>query len=140
MALVADQLADAVVAKLTVPPMSSVPAASVYDDLVDALAAGAAPAIAVEVGDEGEPLPAAIGQIDRTVDIRVSAIAAGARAAVGAIVDESFGRLIADRTLGGLALLMEEGPTEREVEGNNEILRLVTKTYRYTYRTALDAL
>lgn len=140
MALVADQIADAVVAKLTVPAMTSVPAASVYDDLVDALSAAAAPAIAVEVGDEGEPQPATIGHLNRTVDIRVSALSAGDRAALGAIVEESFGRLVADRTLGGLALLMDEGPTEREIEGNNETLRLATKTYRYTYRTALDAL
>lgn len=140
MALVADQIADAVVAKLTVPPLVSVPAASVYDDLVDALGAGAAPAIAVEVGDETDPQPAAIGHLDRTVDIRVSAIASGSRAAVGAIVEESFGRLVADRTLGGLTLCMDEGPTERGVEGNNETLRIITKTYRYIYRTALSAL
>lgn len=140
MALVADRIADAVVAKLTVPTMTSVPATSVYDDLVDALAANAAPAIAVETGDEGEPQPAAIGQLDHTVDIRVTALSSGNRAALGAIVEESFARLVADRTLGGLALLMDEGPTEREIKGNNETLRLVTKTYRYTYRTALDAL
>lgn len=140
MALVADLIAAAVIAKLTVPAMTAVPAAAVFDDLVAALAANDLPAIAVEAGDESDPQPAAIGQVDRTVDVRVSVLVKGARSAAAAAVEESFGRLVADRTLGGLALFMEEGPTERDAEGSNELLYLVTKTYRYTYRTALNAL
>lgn len=140
MAITADLIAAAVLDRLTVPAMASVPASSVYDDLEDALAAKHLPAVAVEAGDESEPEPAAIGLLDRALDVRVTVLAKADRAAAAAALEESFGRLVADRSLGGLALLMDEGPTERDVADKNDRLRAITKTYRYTYRTALNAL
>jgi len=137
----AEAIAQAVHARLSA--LSTVPAARVYRDLVGALTAGKLPAIVVETGNEEAPEPQAMGAKKmRSVDIRVTVLAAGENAfgAADPVVVESFGALIADPKLGGLAFDLTEGPTVRERETAESNIAGVTKLYRYRYRTAGNSL
>lgn len=136
----AEAITQAVVAALTTPAMTSVSAARVYRDLQGALAAASLPAIAVETGDEEEAQRTVIGYKMRAVEIRVSVLAAASLGAspytaADAAVVESFNRLSADPTLGGLAFEFDEGPTARTREDAEQNIGSVTKSYRYQYRT-----
>lgn len=135
----AESIAQAIVTALTVPAMSSVPAARVYRDLPDALANALFPAVVVELGDERDPQPVVIGYKDRFLDVSVTVLASAASnpfTAADAAVVESFNRMYADRTLGGLALDLIEGVTQRDNDGFAENVGAVRKFHTILYRTA----
>lgn len=137
MTSLAERITAAVYTALTVPTMSSVPAARVFRDLQGAISSTELPAIAVETGDEPEPMRSVIGHKMRAVEVRVTVLASGASpfsAADPALV-ESFNRLAAAPTLGGLAFEFSEGSTNREREGAEQNVGAVTKTYVYQFRT-----
>ena len=73
----AELIAAAVKTALTSPAMTSVPAASVFRDLRGALQAEVLPAVVVVTGNEPPPVRSNFGQKTRTVEIRVSVLAAG---------------------------------------------------------------
>lgn len=133
----AEQITAAVVTALTVPTMSSVPAARVFRDLHGALGSALLPAIAVETGDESEPVRVTIGHKMRSVEIRVSVLASGSNpfSAADAAVVESFNRLAAIPTLGGLAFEFDEGPVVRLREDAEQNTCRVDRTYVYKFRT-----
>ena len=137
MASVAEQIADAVVAKLTVPPMSTVPAARVFRDVMRARRATELPAVAVETGDEVSPVRSLITKKDRRIEIQVSFIAKGDSpyTQCDPALVESHGRIIADLSLGGLAMDILEGPTYRTRDGVDSDYGEVKKTYVIEYRT-----
>ncbi len=133
----AELIAQAVVAALTMPAMSAVPSARVVRDLHGLLEAATLPSIAVETGDESEPSWQTMRHKARLVDIEVTVVAQGASpftAADPALV-ESYNRIMADRTLGGLAQDVLEGPTRRDRTSAERQLGAITKTYRVQYRT-----
>lgn len=133
----AERITAAVHAALTAPSMASVPAARVFRDLHGALQSELLPAVAIETGDESEPSHRANGFKVRVVDVRVSVVAKGSSpytAADPALV-ESHARVMADRTLGGLAIGIDEGQTRRERGEAEEQLGAITKTYRVQYYT-----
>lgn len=138
----AEQIAGAVYTALTTPAMSAVPAARVFRDLTDALSTGLFPAVAVTLGDEREPQQTMIGHKDRFVDIDITVLASGSNpyTAADAAVVESFNRLFADRTLGGVALDILEGVTVRDDEGAADNVASVRKTYTIHYRTGQDSI
>ena len=80
----------------------------------------------------------------RTVDVQVTALAqAGAGAALtaaDAAYVEAFGRVMADRTLGGLAFDVLEGQTARASEAYGERVAAIRKTYSIQYETAETSL
>lgn len=129
----AEQITQAVVAALTTPAMTS--GAAVYRDLTDALASESWPAVLVETGDEEAPERVTIGHKSRRVEIRVTVLEAGGYADADAVLVESFNRLSADPSLGGLAFEFEEGPTLRSREGAAENVVSIVKSYIYQYRT-----
>lgn len=133
----AERITAAIAAALTVPAMTSVPAARVYRDLHGALQADLLPAVAIETGDEPEPSHRANGYKVRFVDVRVTVVAKGASpyTAADAALVESHARVMADRTLGGLAIGIDEGQTRRERGEAEEQLGAITKTYRVQYYT-----
>lgn len=131
----AEQITQAVVTALTVPTMTSVPTARVFRDLTDALASESWPAIVVETGDEDAPERITIGHKSRRVEIRVTVLEAGGYADADAALVESFNRLAADPSLGGLAFEFEEGPTLRSREGASENVVSIVKSYVYQFRT-----
>lgn len=138
----AEQITQAIVAALTVPAMSSVPASRVFRDIHGALQASALPAIAVETGDEETPERRTARHKMRWMEVTVSIVAAGASPfTVGdpALV-EAHGRLMADRALGGLALEVLEGPTRRERSSAEQQLGVVAKTYRVQFHTTEESL
>ncbi len=135
----AESITEAVVEALTTPAMTSVPAARVYRDLNDALSSESWPAVLVETGDEPPPQTAAIGRKFRSLDVVVTVLAASSGGSphtdADAAVVEAFGRLMADRTLGGLAWDIQEGPTSRTSEAYGERLAAVRKVYQIEYET-----
>ena len=145
MSTLAEQIAVAIVTAMTVPAMSSVPAARVFRDPDDALRSDLMPCIVVEVGDELAPREVLIGRQDRQVEIRVTTLAAGTSSAAGqtqadAASLESYNRILADRTLGGLALNIIEGPVQRMSETSGDRLASVTRLLGIEYRTTTDRL
>lgn len=140
----AEQITQAIVAALTTPAMTSVPAARVFRDADSALSSNDWPALLVETGDEFAPQTVLIGRKFRTVDVQVTALAqAGAGAALtaaDAAYVEAFGRVMADRTLGGLAFDVLEGQTARASEAYGERVATIRKTYSIQYETAETSL
>lgn len=132
----AEQITQAVVMALSTPAMTSV-GTRVYRDLNDALASGDWPAVAVETGGETEPERMTIGHKMRTLEVRVTVLASGSNAfsSADAALVESFNRLSADPTLGGLAFEFDEGVTDRSREGAGDNVAAVTKSYLYKFRT-----
>lgn len=138
----AEAITQAVVSALTVPPMTSVPAARVYRDLHGAMQADDLPAIAVETGDEDTPDRRTTRHKLRWLDLQVTVVARGASpyTAGDAALVEAFGRVFADRSLGGLAMEVLEGPTRRERSPAEQQVGAVTKTYRIQYTTLEESL
>lgn len=136
----AERIADALHAALSSPAMTSVPPARVFRDLHGALQSELLPAIAIETGDEPEPVRAVIGAKERVVDVRVTVLASGSYLAADAALVEAFARVMADPTLGGLVFEADEGQTRRDREEGERQLVAVTKTWRCQYRTADDSL
>ena len=145
MSTLAEQIAVAIVATMTTPPMSSVPAARVFRDPDDALRSEVMPCIVVEMGDEPSPREVLIGRQDREIEIRVTTLATGTSSSSGqtqadAASLESYNRIFADRTLGGLALNIIEGPVQRISETSGDRLASVTRQFGIEYRTTTDRL
>lgn len=138
----AETIAQALVTTLTVPEMSSVPAARVYRELEDAIRSELFPAIVVELAGEPDPVSVMIGTKDRMIDAEVIVLAAGAtrNADADTATVEAYNRIFADRTLGGLAIEVLEGPTRRERDTVGEAMLAITKTYRIEYRTGESSL
>jgi hypothetical protein len=138
----AESIIGAVATALTVPTMTAVPAARVYRDLNEALDTGIYPAIVLELGNEGEPERLLIGYKMRTLDVSLTVLATGANAytSADAAVVESFNRLAANPTLGGLAFEFDEGETIRERDGAAQNVASVTKLYRFKFRTTEGSL
>lgn len=138
----AESIAQAVVAALTSPAMTSVPAARIYRDLQGALAAGDLPAIVVELGDEIAPDPGGtlIGRKMRRVELRLQTVAAASLgsspyASADPAVVEAHNRIAADPTLGGLAFGYDEGDTQRQREDAEKNIGSVTKAYVFQFHT-----
>lgn len=142
MASRAQQIAAAALARLTVPPMTSVAATNVHASLRGALQSERLQAVAIEPGDEPEPARVAIGVVQRRIELRVTVLGQGA--AGYAVLDpahvEIHARLMADPTLGGLALDIDEGPISRDREDAERQRVSLTHVYRYIYRTSEESL
>lgn len=138
----AEQIMQAVIAALTVPAMTSVPAADVHRDIVRAIEMDAPLAVAVEEGDEPAPDYPAIGFLDRTLEFRLAVIAKGRNAAALAdpAITEAHGRIMADRTLGGIVFDITEGETTRQRDALEKPVLATIKTYRVRYRTSESGL
>lgn len=143
----AEDIVTEIVGLLQAPPMTSVAAAGVYRDLMQALQAEELPAVAIELGDEDSPERILIGTKTRRVEVRVTVLAKGEtpyRQADAALL-ETHNRIFASQTVGGewlsgLAMDINEGPTRRARNGFSEDVASITKTYLVTYRTAEHSL
>lgn len=143
----AEDIVTEIVGLLQAPPMTSVAAAGVYRDLMQALQAEELPAVAIELGDEDSPERVLLGTKHRRVEVRVTVLAKGDtpyREADAALL-ETHNRIFASQSvdgewLNGLAMDIVEGPTRRARNGYSEDLASVTKTYAVTYRTAEHSL
>lgn len=138
----AETIANAVIERLTVPPMASLPANSVRRDPVEPARTDAMPVLVVEPGDEPAPVDDVIGRVHRRLTVSLTAIAAGASAAstVDAIATEAHARLMADVTLGGLAFDLSEQQTLRRRDELDQSVLAVTKLYSINYETNRETL
>ena len=139
----ADQIIQAIRTALTVPRMSTVQPDGIFLDLVNAIDQGTTLAIAIEEGDEPAPnLDGLIRTAERRINIDVHVVtksSAPLRTADPALV-ESYNRIMADRTLGGLALDIQEGDTQRRRSAAERPVGAITKTYTVEFRTASHSL
>jgi hypothetical protein len=142
-----EDIVTEIITTLTTPAMSSVPAASVFRDIMDARRSAQMPCVCVEAGDEDAPVRALIGRKDRRLDVHITVLAKGSNpyGQADAAVIETHARLFASPVVGGeilngLALDIVEGPTRRSRDGMDEDIAAITKTYTIEYRTAEDSL
>lgn len=134
----AEQIAQYVVGLLTVPPLAGVTAADVLRDPLDAPDSDDYPLLCVELGDEPPPTRPVTGQKHRGVVLMISVLHKGAAPLLAAdpIATEAAARLLADPTLGGLAVDSDEGETVRLQDELGEGSAKITMTWRVIYRTA----
>ena len=143
----AEQIAVAMVNLARSPAMASVVAASVLRDQMRVFDEGTTlPALVVEMGSESAPVRNLIQFEDRRIAIYVSVVSGRVIAdespftSGDAALVEYHARLLADTTLGGLALDIREGDTVRTRERLGADLAEVRKTYEVEYRTAVGSL
>jgi hypothetical protein len=133
----AEQIAQAIITRLTVPPLTGMTAAEVLRDPLDALDSADYPLLCVELGDESPPTRPVTGAKQRSVLVHVSVLANGATPLVAAdpIATEAAGRILAAPELGGLAIDTLEGATERIKDELGEGSAKITMTFQVVYRT-----
>lgn len=135
------QIRDAIVSLLRTFPVAGVPASRVFLDEVSAVEHNDAAAIFVEMGDEPAP-EFLVGATDRAVEITVGVVGVGAdaNAAADAVVVATHDTIMADRTLGGVAFNITEGPRRRDRRDLDRRLAKVECAYRVDYRCSGDSL
>lgn len=144
MSSVAEQIAEKFVTLASVPAMSSTEA--IFRDINRALTSAEQPSVAIELGDEVQPSRVLISKYDRRVEIAVQIISGGVigddspYTSGDAVMTELHARIMADPTLGGIAMDVIEGPTQRTREQAEDDYARVRKTYFVEYRTAPEIL
>lgn len=143
------QIRNAAIALLTgtllpgINTTASIAPQGVYTDWHYAIKAIDTPCAVVEMGDELPPQRVMIGAEDRSMQLRVFVIGAqdDAATAVDAIVAEVHKRLVADFTLGGLAMDMKPGAITRQRDNTMDKPALVTEmAYQVEYRTTMTSM
>ncbi len=131
-----ERIMTAMLTALTAPTMTAVPAASVFRDLDSALDSEL-PAIVIEEGGEPAPDLSVIQRAGRHLNVRVAVLIKGTLpfSLADAALIESFDRIMADRTLAGLAMNIEEGETKRERAMLEKPVAIVTKDFIVHFRT-----
>ena len=112
-----------------------------YRSRTRAVAADAALALLVRPVAE-TPEQIVITFMDRRLDVELSILARGdiPDSLADATVVSAHGKLMADRTLGGAALDVEEGPTEWDFAAADTDLCEVRMRFTVAYRTADNSL
>lgn len=136
------QIRDAIAATLKATPVGGIAATRVFVDMKQATDPDAGPFIVVELGDEPPPEETVLGYLDRTLDLRVTVIGAGADpvAVIDPAVAEIHARIAADLTQGGLSTHTREGARTREREDLDRKLAAHVATYHIDYRTGFGSL
>lgn len=115
---------------------------TIHRDIVRAIDRTEQLSLVVEQGDEPAPQRDTIATYERQIDIHVAAVAKGSEPYGRADVPLSAAHdlILQDRSLGGLAMDIDEGPTTRQRDSLEREVGVVTKTYRVVYRTTADSL
>lgn len=122
--------------------LSGVSGVTIHRDIVRAIDRAEQLALVVEHGDEPAPQVEFIGTTERAVEINVSVVAKGSApySRADAPLLAAHNLIMADRSLGGLALDINEGPATRQRDALEREVGVITKTYTVAYRTASDSL
>ena len=115
----------------------------VYTDWHYAIKAQDTPCVVVEMGDERPPQRVMIGAEDRSMQLKVFVIGAQDDAAtlIDPIVAEVHKRLVADLTLGGLAMDVMQDAITRQRDNTMDKPALVTEMiYQVEYRTSMTSM
>jgi hypothetical protein len=123
---------------LTDPVMDSVAVDNVRVDPIFPADVENGTALNIELGDEDPADRSLIGVKDRSVEIKMTAIASGANAPMSAdaIICEANARLMVDESLGGLCFELAELGVNRFNQANGKRLAVIEKIYLVKYRTA----
>lgn len=110
----------------------------VYRSRVAALDRAQSPAIVVRPKGESEPVENFFNLVDRLFTLTVDIITRGAvpDSLADPIIADVHARVMADLTLGGLALEVREGKTDFQIENADQDLCLLTVEYTVWYRTS----
>lgn len=138
MSTLRETILDAVVAALAGTTGAGV---HIYRSRVSAIQADAPLSVVVRPAAE-EPTPIVVSFMDRLLDIEIEVRARGEipDAAADDTVASVHSKIMADLTLGGACLHIEEGATDWSFGEADEALCLVTLRYRIRYRTADNSL
>lgn len=122
--------------------LAGVSGVTMHRDIVRAIDRAEQLALVVEQGDEPAPQAEFVGTRERLVEIKVSVVAKGSApySLADAPLVAAHNLIMADRSLGGLALDIDEGPTNRQRDALEREVGVITKTYTVAYRTASDSL
>lgn len=136
------QIRDAIVTLLKATPVAGVAAGAVYTDWHFAIKTIDMPAISVDLGDESAPQRVLIGALDRTLQVKLSVITAGDTATTVAdpVVAEAHRRLVADLTLGGLAMDVKQDTITRQRDVLEKPVMITEMTYLVEYRTTMTSM
>lgn len=108
---------------------------------VEAYSRDESPALTIEAG-QAIPTIHALCKIDWSMDLLVSAYARGAvpDTAADAVLTAAHALLMADRTVGGLAINVTPGPVTTDLERADAASCWMTAVYTVTYRTSIHDL
>lgn len=122
--------------------LAGVSGVTTHRDIVRAIDRAELLALVVEQGDEPAPQVEFIGTSERSIEINVSVVAKGGApySRADAPLLAAHNLIMADRSLGGMALDITEGPTNRQRDALEREVGVITKTYTVAYRTASDSL
>jgi hypothetical protein len=136
------QIRNAIVALLKATPVAGVAATAVYTDWHFAIKPIDMPAISVDLGDESAPQRVLIGALDRTLQTKLSIITAGddATTAADAIVAEAHRRMVADLTIGGLAMDVKQDAISRQRDVLEKPVLITELNYLVEYRTTMTSM
>ena len=141
MASKALQIRDAIITLLTTPALTGIGAGGVSVDPDYAFAAADIPVVAVYLGDETVQ-EQMIGAADHQLAITVRVISKGSDSfATGdALMVAAHGRIVADPTLGGLALDLRHTGTRRSRDVLEVPVAVQELDYAVDYRTTTTSL
>lgn len=113
----------------------------VYRSRVEAYSRDESPALTIEAG-QAIPVIHAQCKLDWSMDLLVSAYARGAvpDTAADAVLTAAHGLLMADRTVGGLAINLSPGPVTTDLERADAASCWMTAVFTITFRTAIHDL
>ena len=113
----------------------------VYRSRVEAFSRDESPALTIEAG-QAIPTIHAQCKIDWSMDLLVSAYARGAvpDTAADAVLTAAHGLLMADRTVGGLAINLSPGPVTTDLERADAASCWMTAVFSVTFRTSIHDL
>lgn len=113
----------------------------VYRSRVAAFARDEAPALVIEAG-QAIPTIQALCKIDWSMDLIVSSYARGTipDTAADATLTAAHALLMADRTVGGLAINLAPGPVTTDLERADANSCWMTAVYTVTFRTSIHDL
>lgn len=113
----------------------------VYRSRVEAYSRSESPALTIEAG-QAIPTIHALCKIDWSMDLLVSAYTRGAvpDTAADAVLTAAHALLMADRTVGGLAVNLSPGPVTTDLERADEASCWMTAVFSVTYRTSIHDL
>jgi hypothetical protein len=113
----------------------------VYRSRVEAFSRDESPALAIEAG-QAIPTIQALCKLDWSFDVLVSAYARGAvpDTAADAVLTAAHGLLMADRTVGGLAINLTPGPVTTDLERADAASCWMTAVFTITFRTSIHDL
>ena len=114
----------------------------IYRSRVEPVARAESPALILEPGIDAVEQNTCLPTLDHTLTVRVVVIVRAnvPDQASDPIVQSLHGKIMADLTLGGLAIDVQPGPTEFTIEQADTAVGVIYCTYRVIYRTSVSDL